>query len=219
MATIDSLSADVYVLTNRPDLVSETKVALRKSIFKCHSADTFKRDLAIQRLQMATYPTIEPNSFRWSIGLNEFPRFRRPKFLRYPPELGSPNIPPAPLIDYPTGAVWTREFTEIAADNLFDSYRSERSNYFYIAGSTITIKSSFGIDYLDFGYYQYPLIPALSTDNIVSWICNQYPDAVIEEAAGTVFKMIGKDDESARYQALFGENIMILRGTDVGEGV
>ncbi len=219
MATIDSLSADVYVLTNRPDLVSETKVALRKSIFKCHSADTFKRDLAIQRLQMATYSTIEPNSFRWSIGLNEFPRFRRPKFLRYPPELGSPNIPPAPLIDYPSGAVWTREFTEIAADNLFDSYRSERSNYFYIAGSTITIKSSFGIDYLDFGYYQYPLIPALSTDSIVSWICDQYPDAVIEEAAGTVFKMIGKDDESARYQALFGENIMILRGTDIGEGV
>lgn len=219
MATIDSLAADVYVLTNRPDLVSETKVALRKAIFKCHSADTFKRDLTIQRLQMSLYPVLEPGSFRWNIALTEFPRFRRPKFLRYPPELSTPLQTPAPLIDYPTGAVWTREFTEIAADNLFDSYRSERSNYFYIAGSTITIKSSFGIDYLDFGYYQYPLIPALSTDNIMSWICDQYPDAVIEEAAGTVFKMIGKDDESARYQALFGENIMILRGTDVGEGV
>ena len=31
--------------------------------------------------------------------------------------------------------------------------------------------------------------------------------------------MIGKDDEYNRYQTLFAENLGILRGTDVGEGV
>ena len=53
MATLATLADDVYVLTNRPDLVSETRVALRKAIMKLHSADTFKRDLVTQRLQMA----------------------------------------------------------------------------------------------------------------------------------------------------------------------
>jgi hypothetical protein len=73
-------------------------------------------------------------------------------------------------------------------------------------------------DYLDFGYYQYPELPAQSSGEITSWIADQYPDCIIEEAAGTVFKMIGKDDEHNRYQVLFQENITILRTTDVGEG-
>ena len=108
---------------------------------------------------------------------------------------------------------------EGASDNIFNLYGSEFQNYFFISGSSITIKAIAGFDYLNFQYYQYPLVPPVSTDPITSWICDQYPDAVIEEAAGTVFKMIGKDDEYSRYQTLFAENIMILRGTDVGEGV
>ena len=219
MATLDSLAADVYVLTNRPDLVSETRVALRKAIYKFHSADTFKRDLWTQRLQMALYPPIDPDQFRWNIALTEFPRFRRPRFLRYPPDLAIPLQIPAPLIDWPTGANWSREFVEVSSDNIFDSYRAEYTNYFFIAGSTLTIKAAYSVDYLDFSYYQYPLVPTVTTDPINSWICDQYPDAPIEEAAGTVFKMIGKDDEYNRYQTLFAENLGILRGTDVGEGV
>ena len=219
MATLDSLAADVYVLTNRPDLVSETRVALRKAIYKFHSADTFKRDLWTQRLQMALYPPIDSDQFRWNIALTEFPRFRRPRFLRYPPDLAIPIQTPAPLIDWPTGANWSREFVEVSSDNIFDSYRAEYTNYFFIAGSTLTIKAAYGVDYLDFSYYQYPLVPAVPTGPINSWICDQYPDAPIEEAAGTVFKMIGKDDEYNRYQTLFAENLGILRGTDVGEGV
>ena len=219
MATLATLADDVYVLTNRPDLVSETRVALRKAIMKLHSADTFKRDLVTQRLQMALYSPTSPGLFRWVIQLSDFPLFRRPKFLRYPPELAIPVQIPAPLIDY-TGVVrWQREFKEVAADQLFDAYSSEWLNYFYVAGSSLVIKAAYGVDYLDFSYYKYPTIPTSTSDPIVSWICDQYPDAAIEEAAGTVFKMIGKDDEHARYQSLFAENIAILRGTDLGEGV
>lgn len=219
MATSDSLAADVYVLTNRPDLVAETRVAIRKAIYKFHSADTFKRDLITQRLQMSLYAPLSLDSFRWVIPLSEFTRFRRPRFLRYPPELTITPQVPAPLIDWPVGAAWSKEFTEVSSDDIFDSYHSEYLNYYFIAGSALTIKSAYGMDYLDFSYYQYPLVPTVQTDPIISWICDQYPDAVIEEAAGTVFKMIGKDDEYNRYQTLFAENLSILRGTDVGEGV
>lgn len=202
MATLDSLAADVYTLTNRPDLVAETKVALRKSIIKFHSADTFKRDIVSQTLQMSLYPPLDVNQFRWNIALTIFPRFRRPR------QLATSTLNPTVTV-----------FKEVASDNIFNLYGSEFQNYFFISGSSITIKAIAGFDYLNFQYYQYPLVPPVSTDPITSWICDQYPDAVIEEAAGTVFKMIGKDDEYSRYQTLFAENIMILRGTDVGEGV
>lgn len=219
MATLQELADDVYTLTNRPDLVSETRVALRKAIMKFHSADTFKRDLHTHRLQMSLYSPIAADQFRWVIPLSDFTRFRRPKFLRYPMELAQPSHHAAPLFDTAAVSVWQRDFAEVTSDDLFNSYHSERLNYFFIAGSTLTIRAASQVDYLDFSYYQYPQIPTSPTVTINSWICDQYPDAVIEEAAGTVFKMIGKDDEHARYQTLFSENLGILRGTDVGEGV
>lgn len=220
MATLTSLATDVYVLTNRPDLVAETRVALRKAIMKFHSADTFKRDLASRRLQMALFTPVQPNQFRWAIPLSEFPRFRRPSSLMYPLDLTPPQWQtPAPLIDWPAGFMRTRQYWETTADNLFDSYNAERQNCYFISGSILNIKSGWGADYLDFSYYQYPLVPTVPSDTITSWICDQYPDAVIEDAAGTVFKMIGKDDEYQRFMQLFAENLSILKMTDVGEGV
>lgn len=202
MATLTTLAADVYTLTNRPDLVSETNVAIRKAIYKFHGADTFKRDIKTFRLQMSLYTPLAPDDYRWQIPLTTFPQFRRPKYLT------------TPL----TSTAIVTVFYEVAADRLFDTYRCEYLNYFFIAGSTLVIKSVQSPDYLDLTYYAYPIVPSVTTDTITSWIADQYPDAIIEEAAGTVFKMIGKDDEYSRYQTLFAENIQILRQTDVGEG-
>lgn len=200
MATLSSIASDVYVLTNRPDLAQETKVAIRKAIFKFHGADTFKRDVAIQRIDFSSNTPIATNQFRWAIPLTDFPRFRRPRALIAPPDLVSP---------YP--------FEERTQADIFDHYGYEKPNYFFISGSLLTINSYHNLSYLDLSYYQWPAVPAVVTDPIVSWICDQYVDAIIEEAAGTVFKMIGKDDEYNRYQALFSENIAIVRGTDLGE--
>lgn len=220
MVTLAQLSNEVYILTNRPDLVAETRVAVRKAIMKFHSADTFKRDLKVTRLQMSTYPKTAVDQFRWSILLSEFGgQFRRPKSLIYPPELSPPTFVPAPLLDISVGISWQREYTEVTQDTIFDRYSAERLNYYYIAGNSLTIKSAFDVDYLDFWYYVYPVYNYLPNGDytVGSWIVDQYPDAIIEEAAGTVFKMIGKDDEHNRYAQLFAENIAIVRMTDVGE--
>lgn len=202
MATLTEVINDVHILTNRPDLVAEARVAIRKAIMKLHAADTFKRDLAVTRLQMATQTPVGTDQFRWSVTLSTFSSFRKPKSLIYPLEL------PAPEGD--------REYKELQVDNLFDRYGYETPNYFYIAGSTLVIKSAFSVDYLDFWYYKWPTIN-FTTGTHSSWIVDQYPDAVVEEAAGAVFKMIGKDDEYNRYEQLFAQNISILRATDVGE--
>lgn len=218
MATIDSLADDVYTITNRPDMVVETAVAIRKAIRKVHGADTFKRDLKVQRLNMSTYTPVAPNQYRWALELSNFERFRRPKNIQYPPDLVPPIHTPAPLIDWPAGYQRSRTFEEISVDNLFDSYGWEKPNFYYIAGNTLMVKSGWYVDFLDLAYYQWPLIPSSTSATLTSWIADQFPDAIVEEASSLVFKMIGKDDEYNRFAQMFAENLSIIKATDVGEG-
>lgn len=79
------------------------------------------------------------------------------------------------------------------------------------------MRSGWYVDWLDFVYYAWPTIPTDTATTLTSWIVNEYPDAIIEDAAGAVFKMIGKDDEFNRFQTLFAENLAILKTSTVGE--
>lgn len=221
MTTLALLAADVYTITNRPDLTSETRVALRKAIYKCHLADTFSRDLGKTRIQTATLTPVQPNQFRYQLDLTDadlFPRFRRLSSINYPVDLVPPyNQTPAPLVDWASLSPDLRNVRIIASDNLFDSYKQERTQYAAILGSTLDIKLSWGMDYIDIYFYQFPGVPTDIDATITSWIADQYPDAVIEEACASVFKMIGKDDESARYTQLFMENMAMIKAIAVGE--
>lgn len=222
MATLASLATDVYTITNRPDLLTETRVALRKAIFKFHQAETFTRDLLSTRIQFSLYTPVAANTWRYQFDLSDaalFPRFRRLNTLHYPVDLIAqyPSTP-QPLIDWSSLSPESRIVPVVSPDNLFDPrYANERYQYAYIAGMSLNVKLSWGMDYLDIFYWAYPVVPTDTEATITSWICDQYPDAVIEEACSTVFKMIGKDDEAARYLQLFGENLAMLKGTSVGE--
>jgi len=44
MATLNSLMDDVYILTNRPELVAETRLAVKKATLKLHQLDFFAKD-------------------------------------------------------------------------------------------------------------------------------------------------------------------------------
>lgn len=221
MTTYAELVESVAAITNRPALVREMKVAIRKAIFKFHLADTFKRDLNTVNLDMSLYPS---DIFRWTMDLSNataFPRFRKPSFLQIPPP--NPlttfyNDPNQAILAYPGGLPKDRKFTFIAADNIFDDYAVERTNYFTQVGMSLNISATFAPTILQLGYYMFPsFVDDSGNISIISWIADQFQDAISEEAASTVFKMIGKDDESARYQALFAENIQMVRGIDLGE--
>lgn len=218
MATLNTLAADVYTITNRPDLVMETTVALKKSIRKLHGADTFKQDMSVKRLDITALTPIAPNQFRWLVPLSEFERVRRFKSVQYPQDLIPPVwTTPAPLVDGSLIYSRSKEFTQLSPDDLFDSYGYEKGNYYFIAGSSLTVRASYYIDYLDFYFYQWPLVPTDLDATVLSWIAEQYPDAIIEEAASSVFKMIGKDEEYARFAALFNENLAIIKTGAIGE--
>ncbi len=217
MATLNSLAADVYTITNRPDLVSETLVSLKKAIRKFHGADTFKRDLATLRIDMTALTPIAPNQYRWNIPLDTFANFRRFKTIQYPTDLVLPvNQVPAPTIDWPGGFHPSRIYDEVAADNLFDRYGYEKPNCYFITGNSLNLKSGWYVDFLQFTWYQWPVI-GLAADALTSWIVNTFPDSVVEEASGAVFKMIGKDNEFNRFSGLFADNLAIIKASDIGE--
>lgn len=216
MTTYSDLVASVVAITNRQDLIAEMRVAIRKSIFKFHLADTFKRDLTIVSLNMSLYPS---TNFRWDIDLSNatvFPRYRKYNFLRIPPQ-NYPSPASSLPLDYPWGIPKSPMFTPVAADNIFDTYLVERTNYYYQAGMNLSVRATFQPQFLELGYYSYPsFINQDGNISIISWIADQFPDCISEEAAGSIFKMIGKDDESQRYAQLFAENILMIRGTDIG---
>jgi len=219
MSTLNTLAADVYTLTNRPDLVAETLISLRKAIRKFHGAETWKRDIATVRLDMTAEVPIQPDQYRWALDLiTKFPGLRRFKNVNYPADLQYPQSQiPAPLVDWSVGMCKDKEFKEVSADNIFDSYGLERINYYMINGNVVTVRSGWYVNFLDFIYYKWPDIPTDPTATLTSWIVNDYPDGIIEEAAGAVFKMIGKDEEFARFQTLFQENLAIMKTSTVGE--
>lgn len=219
MTTYNDLVADVVEITNRPDLVGEMRVAIRKAIFKFHLSDTFKRDLRQVNLNMSLYPSVNN---RWEIDLSNqelFPRYRRYYSLRTAPVEGAQTTGwqgRAPFV-----------FEPIDAEAVLDSYGIEKQNYFYQLGSSLILRTFRQWDqqmyqdnqwFLQFLYFAFPGF-AVSSGNVTidSWIANQFQSAIAEEAAAGVFKMIGKDEEHNVYRALFAENLQMVRGIDVGD--
>jgi len=77
MASLSSLISDVYILTNRPDLVAETELAVKKATLKLHHVDFFKKDL------FETGITWNPVAYIQSLEYkNIHPRWRKLDYLR-----------------------------------------------------------------------------------------------------------------------------------------
>lgn len=193
MTSLASLLADVYVITNRPDLVSESTIAVRKATIKCHGADLFEKDLAQQIVTLSPLDT--PDDFRYQIDLSASP-FARVRQIHY---IYEHNIPL-------TGT--EKKFLAREADSILNDYRTELQDYYYVIGSQINMRGSKSYSRVRVGYYQ---VPDTASNTYSSWIADLYPDIIIEEACAAVFKMIGKDEEAASYRKLFEENIAILR--------
>jgi len=194
-----SIRDGVYTISKRPDLVAETAVAIRKATMKLHMADLWKTDL------VEVFYTIGSNegaqgSFRYTLDLTlstKFKLYRRISSIRQ-------------YTANQTG--YELQLKELDADRLLDDYNIEDINYWYQAGQQISIRADRSLTQLKIVYFKYPNILPAEYD---SWIARQFPDAVIEEAAASVFKSIGKDSEAQRLAQAFNENLAMLRITQV----
>ncbi len=189
--TLTELQQEVYTLTNRPDLVAETLLAVRQSTLALHQSDFFWRDLQETGISFPTSAYTQELEYRSII-----PLFRSLKYLR------KANA------DSTVGAF----FTVVSPESVLDSYGVDRTDVCYAAGASIEIKSSTQFQYAVLGYYANPnIVPA----NYNSWIALDHPYAIVFEAAEKVFKMIGKSEEFAAYKLLRDEEKQRLMMTNI----
>lgn len=177
MATHSEIIADIISLTNRPDLVAETDLALRTATRSAHLSDCYARDCQTTTIQLPdmTYVT---QLDRVSL----FPRLR--SFSRV--QLVDSNY--FPIIFPPE-----QQIKIIELEDIFDSYGRVRNNVAYLAGTTMNIRTSIlGSGFLITWFN----VPALDSESFNSWIAEEYPELLIFWAASIVLGATGNESKA-----------------------
>lgn len=185
MATFAELLDEVYTVTKRPDLIAETKLAVKAATLKLHQSDFYFKDLFETGISFSDSAYIQQLDIKVII-----PRFRALKYLRRYDNSGS-------------GAA-AEFFTILSPTQTLDEYGLEQSGIAYMAGSSLNIKSATAFQYALLGVY---LNPSIVESNFVSWIADDHPYAIVFEALRVLFKQIGYDEQAAAYERLAGEQL------------
>jgi hypothetical protein len=182
---------EVYTITNRPDLIAETKSALRMATAKLHSMDNFARDLV-----ELTYP-VAPSAVNVVINTSlSLPTMKGISYIRDTSGAATPTILP-------------KLFTPSNPRMLSDSYGVEILDIWWLAGTNLNIKSSTAVSSLAIGYYANPvLLPEVSYS---SWIANLEPYAIILEAAAYLFRMTGNAELQQHFSQQAQQAALSLR--------
>lgn len=193
--TLAELITEVYSLTGRPDRIAETLSAIKSATLKAHQSDYFYKDIFESGIVFDTASFAQSLDYRTLL-----PRWRALKYLRkYNISTNTPG----------------KELDIILPDNVLDSYKTTKTDICYVAGAFVQLNSSTKEDTYLMGCY---LNPDITEAGYASWIALDHPYAIIFDAAATVFKAIGKDEEAAAYRGLVVEQIAMLKMSNI-EGV
>lgn len=181
----DSLLADIYVLTNRPDLTDETELALRSATLNAHHSDFYIRDLNTQLVQ------IPNSSYNTQLDIsNLFPRYRAVDTVR--------------LVDI-NGAVLTDEAYDVDVlefGDIRDPDGKLKTNVAYAAGSSLNILTNIAVYGYLVGWYG---SPSTKRTFFNSWIAQLYSPVIVYWAAAILCGTNGNDDKAVRYMKQINE--------------
>ena len=190
--TLAELIAEVYTITGRSDRSAETSLAIRSATLKAHHSDYYYKDIFETGIDFSISATVQDLDYR-----NIIPKWRALKYLR---KYDLVNAAPG------------RELDIVLPEQIFDRYSTQKADICYVAGAYVHINSSDAQQYYLLGCY---VNPDITDAGYSSWIALDHPYAIVMDAAATVFKSIGKDEEAAAYRTLVAEQIMMLKMTNV----
>jgi hypothetical protein len=183
---------EVYTLTGRPDRVAETSSAIKSATLKLHQSDYYYQDIFETGIAFNSADYVQQLDYRALL-----PRFSAIKYLRkYDNTSGTPM----------------GFLSLITPEQVLDDYKIQKVDVFYAAGAYLQINSSTKEKYYLMGCY---LNPDITESGYDSWIAQDHPFAIVFDAAATVFKAIGKDEEAAAYRTLVNEQIAILKAGNI----
>lgn len=192
----NEIVAEVVIITRRPDLEERTQSAVRAATLKAHHSDFYYKDLYEQSVEFGQEYFIQ-NFLPTDI----FPNFRKAKYVRF--WHGDVDGQPGRFLE------------PIQIENSLDGYGCNKADVFYMAGQLLQIRTSAPIKRCLFGAYLHPKI--IPVNDYCSWIANEYPWAIIHEAARSIFKAIGKDSEAAEQTRLVAEEYQLLKMSNVDD--
>jgi hypothetical protein len=190
--TLAELISEVYTITGRPDRVAETASAIKSATLKAHQSDFYYKDLYETGVAFATSAYVQQFDYRSLI-----PLWRANKYWR---KYDNVNAVPGNFLD------------SILPEQVLDRYLVEKTNIYYFAGAFLNLKSDTQEQYYLMGCY---LNPDITTAGYNSWIAKDHPYAIVFDAAATVFKAVGKDDEASAYRTMIPEQIAMLRASNI----
>jgi len=195
--TFDELVAEVYEITNRPDLESETKSAIKAATLKAHKTDFYSKDI------FETGIEFDSADYRQSLDyVTLFSNFRAFKYFR--------------RVEDETDDVG-KFIAIISPDELLDAYGANRADIAYVAGRVLEIRSSVTFSKALLGCYVLPIVTP--EEAYRSWVAEQAPYYIIHEACRKIFRSIGQMDEASGQRELVAEELILLKQsglTDVG---
>lgn len=184
-----SLVEDVYALTNRPDLVNETALAVRAATLKAHHTDFYYKDLFETGISFTSAEYIQSLPYKDLI-----PLWRSPKYIR---KVDASTNPPTP-----------KTFLKLlAAEDALDSYGINKEDVYYIAGTNIQMRSRTQEQFYVIGCYVHPNV---TPEKYNSWVADEHPMAIVYEAVAIIFKTIGFDEQVKVYRDMVNEEIKLL---------
>ena len=189
---LTELQTEVYAITNRPDLADRTLSAIRAATLKIHQSDYFYKDLGETGIQFSTADYLQQIEFRTLV-----PRWRALSYIRK-----------SDINQFDSGQL----LEVVTPGNIVDSYNLNRPDVCYVAGSVIQIRSSTALQYAFLGCYINPDITLTGFD---SWVALDHPFAIVYQAAATIFKSIGKDQEWQAWTMQAQEQINLVKISNI----
>jgi len=183
MATFQEMYDEVVILTKRPDLIDKTKQAVKSATLFTHNSGFYPRDVSESGLKFN-----DPGFIQNFDPKNIWPLFRKIKYIRrWNYDAADPNY----------GKVGPF-FKPIEIGQSVDAYGYDKQDVFYLAGQLQQIRSSLEFQYALAGAYLYPNV---TESNYASWIADEFPFAIIYDAARRVSSGIGFREDAQDFQA------------------
>jgi hypothetical protein len=188
MTSFADMLTQVYTITGRPDLVTETTLALKQATLKAHNSDFFPRDIYETGISFAAADYIQQFDYQ-----SVLPRWRALKYIR---KFDSVNNSAGKFLKV------------ITPEQILDGYGNEKADICYQAGSKLQIKTYEQNQYFLLGCYLNPSVDPL---NYISWIAEVQPDAIVVLASAAIFKMVGFDEQASMYTQLAADQLGMLK--------
>lgn len=195
----EELVQEVLLITKRPDRLANIGQAVRNATLKAHRTDFYPKDLFETGIQWSIPAYLQSLETKEVV-----PRWRAIKYLR--------------KYDYnvtTTVGIPGNFFEIVQPESVLDTYRIQKENICYAAGSMLEIRSSTQDAFMLLGCYRYPDITETSFS---SWIAEDVPYAIIWGAAGMEFKWMGYDEQEAAMRAAVADEYQLLKQEITGEG-